>query len=87
MKKKVGKVTEDEKREILEINAHKNALEELLMILPRNTAMYARAMEDLHETSRQYQGWWNAFSDKYHWEKGKGNWRIIFDTNEIVIEL
>ena len=86
MKKVVGNVTEEEKLDILEINGHKNSLEELLLILPRASELYCRASNDLRETEVKYQKWWDDHYNKYHWEKGKGDWKIIFETNEIIIE-
>lgn len=86
MKKIVGKVTEEEKLTIWEINGHKNALEELLPILPKESPLYVQASKDMNETLIKYQEWWNTQYKKYHWEKGEKNWKIIFDTNEIVLE-
>lgn len=87
MKKVVGKVTEEEKRSIMEINNHKNSLEELLIILPPDSELYKQAHADLAETRRNFLEWWNVHYQKYQWEKGKEDWRILFETNEIVIEI
>ena len=87
MNKVVGTVTEEEKRTIMEINNHKNALEELLLVLPPNTSLYKEASDDLDQTKEKYLGWWNSLYQKYKWEKGYGDWRIIFESNEIVIEI
>lgn len=87
MKKVVGIVTEEEKTVIKELNAHKNSLEELLLILPKDDDLYKVALDDMNKTTKEYQEWWNQTYDKYHWEKGEGKWTILFDTNEIIIEL
>ena len=86
MKKVVGVVTEEEKTVIKELNAHKNSLEELLLVLPKDDELYNTAMADMNETIKKYKEWWNQSYDKYHWEKGEGDWKILFDTNEIIIE-
>lgn len=86
MKKVVGKVTEEEKAVIKELNAHRNSLEELLLILPKDDELYKIAINDMDETTKKYKEWWNQYYTKYQWEKGNGDWRILFDTNEIVIE-
>lgn len=87
MIKVVGKVTEEEKRVILDINSHKKSLEELLLILPRDSELYKQGSNDLIETQNRYLEWWNKHSQKYKWEKGKGDWRIWFESNEIIIEI
>lgn len=86
MKKVVGIVTEEEKTVIKELNTHKNSLEELLLVLPKDDEMYNAALADMNETINKYKEWWNQSYNKYHWEKGKGDWKILFDTNEIIIE-
>ncbi|MBQ8152296.1 MAG: CXXX repeat peptide modification system protein [Prevotella sp.] len=87
MKKIVGQVTENEKRDILKINNHKNSLEELLLILPEKSDLYLQALSDLNKTKKMYQEWWDTYYAKYQWEKGEREWSIIFDTNEIVIDI
>lgn len=86
MRKVVGKVTDEERLAIWEINCHKTALEELLLILPSYDALYEQACNDYKETLSQYQDWWNSSYEKYRWEKGQKDWKIIFSTNEIVID-
>ena len=82
----VGKVTEEEKLIIKKINNHRIALEELLLVLPKDDELYGKANKDLESTMNQYQEWWNQHYTKYGWEKGISDWRIIFETNEIIIE-
>ncbi|MBQ8452747.1 MAG: CXXX repeat peptide modification system protein [Prevotella sp.] len=87
MKKVVGRVTEEEKRAIMNIYSHINSLEELLLILPHDSNLYKQANEDLTRTRGRYQEWWNVHSEKYKWERKKGDWSILFETNEITIEI
>lgn len=87
MKKIVGIVTEEEKASIKRINAHRCSLEELLLILPEESELQRKVIADLDKTHNDYQSWWNMMNGKYHWEKGKGDWRIEFESNEIVIDL
>ena len=86
MKKVIGKVTEEEKQQIKDINEHKNSLEELLLILPQECELYQKALDEMNNTMNAYQEWWSTHYNKYHWEKGNTNWTILFETNEIIIE-
>ncbi|MBP3788541.1 MAG: CXXX repeat peptide modification system protein [Prevotella sp.] len=86
MRKVVGSVTEEEKKVIWEINEHKNSLEELLAILSDEDELFQDVVKDLEETKKKYQDWWNDHYEKYQWPKGNADWRILFNTNEIVIE-
>ena len=71
MKKVVGVVTEEEKTVIKELNTHKNSLEELLLVLPKDDELYNAALDDMNETIKKYKEWWNQTYNKYHWEKKK----------------
>ena len=86
MKKVVGKVTEEEKSVIKKLYDHKNSLEELLLVLTKNDELYNVAFEDMNETKIKYQEWWNQHYKKYQWEKGEGDWTVMFDTNDVIIE-
>lgn len=86
MKKVVGTVTEEEKTVIKELNAHINSLEELLLIVPKDDELYEIALNDMDETTKKYKEWWTYHYNKYQWDKGDGDWKILFDTNEIIIE-
>ena len=86
MNKVVGIVTEEEKAVIKELNAHRNSLEELILILPKDDELYKTAINDMDETTKKYKEWWNQKYEKYQWEKGEGDWKILFETNEIIIE-
>lgn len=82
----VGKITEEEKVNIRSLNNHKVGLEELLLILPSDSTLYSVAKEDLEATVQKYREWWKVHSEKYKWERGQGEWIVLFRTNEIVIE-
>jgi CXXX repeat modification system protein len=86
MKKKVGEVTEKEKREILSLFERKNGLIELAIIMKNEDAYYERLVKDMGATSGKLQHWWDSMASKYQWESQEGgNWEINFDTNEIYL--
>ena len=87
MKKFVGKVTEEEKKEIQSLFEHKNGLNELAKILTAdNESLYEKVVTDLGETSSKFQGWWDRMAMQYNWERASnGNWEIDFNTNEIFL--
>lgn len=86
MKKVVGTVTEDEKLAVMKIYRHLQSLLELLQILHKGDVLYNAVIQDLEETKTNYQEWWNNCYEKYRWEKGESDWKIIFESNEIVLE-
>ncbi|MBO5878848.1 MAG: CXXX repeat peptide modification system protein [Alistipes sp.] len=83
----IGKVTEDEKKEIEAIFERKNALYELAKILDAdNEALYEKLVKDLAVTNAKYQTWWDDMADKYKWESiENGRWEINFRTCEIIL--
>lgn len=87
MKKIVGKVTENEKNEILILFERKNGLSELAKILtPQNESLYEKLIKDMGETSTKFQSWWDNMANKYQWERSEnGTWEINFETNEIFL--
>lgn len=87
MKKLVGKVTIEEKDEIVVLFERRNGLNELAKILtPDNVELYNRLVRDMGETGTKFQNWWDTMSQKYQWEKTKnGRWQINFDTCEIYL--
>ena len=86
-KKKVGHVTEEEKKEIQKLFERRNGLNELAKILtPEKTELYEKLVNDMGETSTKFQNWWDRMSQKYQWESATdGNWEINFDTCEIFL--
>ena len=87
MKKLIGKVTEEEKKEIQSLYERKNGLAELAKILTvDNAALYEKLVADLGDTSSKFQGWWDRMAQQYNWERAdNGNWEIDFDTNDIYL--
>ena len=86
-KKIVGKVTVEEKNEILELFVRRNGLNELAKILTADNAeLYEKLVKDLGETGTKFQSWWDRMGAKYQWESVEGgNWEINFDTCEIYL--
>ena len=87
MKKLVGKVTVEEKNEILALFERRNGLYELAKILTAdNDALYNKLIKDMGETNTKFQNWWDTMAKKYQWESAEnGNWQINFDTCEIYL--
>lgn len=87
MKKAIGKVTEQERDEILSLFERRNGLEELAKILTADNAeLYERLVKDIGETGTRFHNWWDSMSQKYQWESAEnGHWEINFDTCEIVL--
>lgn len=87
MKKQIGKVSLEEKEEILSLFERRNGLTELSKIVTAdNVDLYEKLVKDLGETSRKFQDWWSRMGNKYQWESiDGGNWEIDFDTCEIYL--
>ncbi len=87
MKKQIGKVSLEEKEEILSLFERRNGLTELSKIVTAdNVDLYEKLVKDLGETSRKFQDWWSRMGNKYQWESVEGgNWEIDFDTCEIYL--
>ena len=87
MKKQIGKVSLEEKEEILSLFERRNGLTELSKIVTAdNVDLYEKLVKDLGETSRKFQDWWSRMGNKYQWESVEGgNWEIDFDTCEIFL--
>ena len=87
MKKQIGKVSLEEKEEILSLFERRNGLTELSKIVTAdNVDLYEKLVKDLGETSHKFQDWWSRMGNKYQWENVEGgNWEIDFDTCEIYL--
>lgn len=87
MKKKVGKVTIEERNEIQFLFERRNGLNELAKILtPENESLYEKLIKDMGDTGTKFQNWWSCMSEKYQWEgTEKGYWEINFETCEIYL--
>ena len=86
-KKVVGRVTEEEKNEIMHLFERRNGLNELAKVLsPDNEELYEKLVKDLGETSTKFHQWWEHMAAEYQWEGTEtGSWEINFQTNEIVL--
>ena len=87
MKKLVGKVTEEEKNEILSLFERRKGLNELAKILMvEHETLYEKLVRDLGNTGLKFQKWWDIMAAKYQWESHEnGNWEINFETCEIYL--
>lgn len=86
MKKLVGKVTEEEKNDILALFERRNGLTELAKVVTKNDEIYERLITDMGATSTKFQQWWDDMSQKYQWESSdNGSWEIDFNTCEIFL--
>lgn len=87
MKRKVGKVTDEERTEIQSLFERRNGLSELAKILPAdNEVLYEKLVKDMGETGTKFQNWWDRMADKYQWERSEnGSWEIDFATCDIFL--
>lgn len=87
MKKLVGKVTIEEKDEIVVLFERRNGLNELAKILTAdNDTLYQKLIKDMGDTGSKFQGWWDRMAQKYQWEKTEnGRWQINFETCEVYL--
>ena len=87
MKTKVGKVSEEERNQILSLFERKNGLQELAKIRTTdNQELYDNVVIDLGATNMKFQKWWSDMAQKYGWESAEGgNWEIDFDTCDIYL--
>ncbi len=87
MKKIIGKVTEEEKREIQSLFERRNGLNELAKVLTvDNAELYEKLVTDMGETGTRFQAWWDRMAQKYNWESADGgNWEINFTTCDIYL--
>lgn len=85
MKTVVGKVTEEEKREIQALFERRNGLNELAKVISADDdALYEKLVKDMGETGTKFQNWWDLMAAKYQWESVEdGNWEIDFSTNSV----
>lgn len=92
-RKLIGKVTYQERDEILALHERKNGLLELMQSLAasddellRNSLFYEKIIADLGTTTTKHQKWWETRAKQYHWEKVCGNvWEIDFETCQIFV--
>ena len=79
-KKKIGRVTEQERDEIQTLFERRNGLNELAMILTADKPeLYERLVKDMGESTTRFQEWWDRMGSKYQWESAPdGHWEIDF---------
>jgi CXXX repeat modification system protein len=86
MKKEVGKVTIEEKNEILALFERRNGLAELAKIVGSDDALYEKVVADMGATSAKFQRWWDEKAQKYQWESVEnGHWEIDFESCAISV--
>ncbi|OPZ83882.1 MAG: hypothetical protein BWY74_04351 [Firmicutes bacterium ADurb.Bin419] len=89
----VGRVTEEEKNEILELFERKLGIEELtatleseLLTPDKKEVMQSKMITELGKAKLNLQAWWDKMFQKYKWKAvDGGNWYIDFQTCEIYI--
>lgn len=88
MKKLVGKVTEEEKKQIQALFERRNGLAELSKVISAdNDDLYEKMVKDMGLTTTKFQKWWDDMAAKYQWESiEKGKWEIDFSTCEVFLD-
>jgi len=89
----VGKVTEEEKKEILIFFERKLGIEELtatlesdLFTLDKKESMQDKMISELGKVKLNMQAWWDKMYAKYKWKSVEGyKWNIDFQTCEIYL--
>lgn len=68
--KKLGDITIEESKRVLELYEKKMAIDNLVKILDpvKEEKNYTRAVEEQKESNEQYDLWWTEMYDKYQWE-------------------
>jgi CXXX repeat modification system protein len=91
-KKFLGKVTAKEKDEIRALFERRNALMELLRVLPglektEADYLYEKLIKDFSQVNAQYHEWWQKVSQEYQWENTEGmQWEVEFDTCTVFLK-
>ena len=87
MNKVVGKVSVEEKNEILALFERRKGLNEVAKIIKADDdELYEKLVKDLGETGTKFQSWWDRMANKYNWESSaNGHWTIDFKTCEITL--
>jgi CXXX repeat modification system protein len=89
-RRRVGRVTPEEREEIQSLFDRKNGLVELFKTLTGtdqiNNAAYDKVVADLGKVSVRFDQWWSAMSHKYRWESSPdGRWEIDFEDGSIYL--
>lgn len=84
---KVGKITEEENKEISDIHEKLIALNNLLLLENLSSEINSNLSEDIRKYQNMFNKWWESKSKKYQWAgREKGNWVVDFSTGEIYLE-
>lgn len=82
----VYEITEEEKKEIFDINNEKNAYIELLSKLPKGSPLYPEVFGDFKKTNMQYSEWFVNFEKKYKTQMISGaTWNVDFLKNTVTL--
>ena len=87
----LGKITEEEKRDALQLNTEKGALRELLLSFSSDTveltALYERVKSDYIQSWSNCRDWWLKVAAKYNWSYDATDmWSLNSDTNEVYLQ-
>ena len=90
----VGKVTPQERDEILALYERKNGLNELIRSMAeaddealKNSYFYEKVIADMGKTITSFQQWWVRREKQYQWENISGyEWEIDFESCQIFLQ-
>lgn len=91
MKKLLGKVTNEEKEQVMAISRRRSALHELFATLGNeaatpNDALYERIVADIGETNQKLKDWWSATAKAHDWSfSEKDIWQVEYESNELYL--
>ena len=93
-RRRIGKVTPQERDEISFLFERKNGLIELSKALAadddevlKNSYFYEKIIADLGATTTKHQQWWDRCAKQYGWEGACGYvWEIDFETCHIFLK-
>ncbi len=90
----LGTLEENEKSEIEEIYYRRVTLENMILVLQErgnmeesgSESLYQRLVQDMSETIKRMQDWWNKTSTYHGWEyRRENNWEVKFDSGEVYL--
>ena len=84
----LGKLSEEESKELKKLSNRKNALIELLKSLQDDSLnrLYDKIMSDYTETSAAISDWWQKAAAEHGWEYERADgWSVDFGTNTVFL--
>lgn len=89
--KLLGTITAEESENVRKLLGRKDALKELVQILPaqekNEDCLYERIIDDMAETSLKIEAWWKETSKKYGWSyDASDRWYLNVESNEISLD-